>query len=126
VTSPHLDVAALHAALDVQRRSSDLTWREVAGETGVSAATLSRLAQGKRPDVDGFAALVAWLGLSADQFLRPGGAPSLPSVDGDLSAPAAISAFLRARKELPADVVAMLEDVIAAAHEHLKAAEEPE
>ncbi len=102
-----------------------MSWRDVARETGVSAATLSRLAQGKRPDVDGFAALVAWLGLSADDFLRPGRPPQLDRTRTDSSAPAAISAYLRARRELDPQVVAMLEDVIASAHEHLRTDDQP-
>lgn len=120
MTRPRLDVAALHAALDRERRSRGLSWRDVAGETGVSAATLSRLAQGKRPDVDGFAALVAWLGLSADEFLRPGRPPHLEATREHSSAPAAISAYLRGRQELAPEVVAVLEEVIASAHAHLR------
>lgn len=124
MTRPGLDVDALHAALDRERQSRDLSWRDVARETGVSAATLSRLAQGRRPDVDGFAALVAWLGLSADDFLRPGRPPQLEGARADSSAPAAISAYLRARRELDPQVVAMLEEVIASAHAHLGSEEQ--
>lgn len=120
MTRPGLDVDALHAALDQERQSRELSWRDVARETGVSAATLSRLAQGKRPDVDGFAALVAWLGLSADEFLGSGRPPKLGGTSADSSAPAAISAYLRARRELDPQVVAMLEEVIASAHGHLR------
>ncbi len=36
----------------------------------MSASTLTRMAQGKRPDVDGLAALVAWSGLDADDYVR--------------------------------------------------------
>lgn len=125
MTRPGLDTDALHAALDRERHSRGLSWRDVARETGVSAATLSRLAQGRRPDVDGFAALVAWLGLSADEFLRPGRPPQLEGAEADSSAPAAISAYLRARRELDPQVVAVLEDVIASAHDHLRADEQP-
>lgn len=120
MTRPGLDIDALHAALDRERQSREMSWRDVARETGVSAATLSRLAQGKRPDVDGFAALVDWLGLSADDFLRPGRPPQLAGTRADSSAPAAISAYLRARRELDPQVVAMLEDIIASAHAHLR------
>ena len=45
------DVAALHSALDAQRRSRRLTWKDVATESGVSASTLTRLSQGRQPDV---------------------------------------------------------------------------
>ena len=64
------DVAALHAALDSERRSRRLTWKDVALQSGVSASTLTRLSQGRQPDVNSLAALTAWLGLSADHFMR--------------------------------------------------------
>jgi transcriptional regulator with XRE-family HTH domain len=58
-----------YAALDALRVGRSLTWKQVAEESGVSASTLTRMAQGKRPDVDGLAALLAWGGLQADSFL---------------------------------------------------------
>ena len=42
------------------------TWKRMADESGVSASTLTRMAQGRRPDVDSLAALVSWSGLTAD------------------------------------------------------------
>ena len=39
-------------------------------ESGVSASTLTRLSQGRQPDVNSLAALTAWLGMSADHFMR--------------------------------------------------------
>ena len=64
------DVVALHAALDSERRSRRLTWKNVATESGISASTLTRLSQGRQPDVNSLAALTFWLGMSADQFMR--------------------------------------------------------
>ena len=62
------DVTALHAAMDGQRRSRRLTWKDVATESGVSASTLTRLSQGRQPDVNSLAALTAWLGMSRRPF----------------------------------------------------------
>ncbi len=64
-----LDISGLYAALDVERHRRDLLWRDVAAEARVSQSTLTRLKQGKRPDVDSFAALVDWAGLPADHFV---------------------------------------------------------
>ena len=64
------DVATLHAAMDSERRSRRITWKEVAAESGVSASTLTRLSQGRQPDVNSLAALTSWLGMSADHFMR--------------------------------------------------------
>lgn len=57
-----LDPDALYVALDRQRRRRRMQWRAVAAEAGVSASTLTRIGQGKRPDADGLVRLLDWLG----------------------------------------------------------------
>lgn len=66
------DAEGFYAALDDQRLSKGVHWKQVAEESGVSASTLTRMAQGRRPDVDSLAALVKWSGLSADDFIVDG------------------------------------------------------
>ena len=58
-----------YSAVDGARASRNLNWKQVAEQSGVSASTLTRMAQGTRPDVDSLAALVQWSGLSADTFV---------------------------------------------------------
>lgn len=67
------DNEKFYAALDAERLMRGLTWKQVAEESGVSASTLTRMAQGKRPDVDGLAALLNWAGLASDSFLNAPG-----------------------------------------------------
>lgn len=67
--SVEFDAGRFYQSLDVTRAARRLNWKQVAEKSGVSASTLTRLAQGKRPDVDSMAALVAWSGLSADDFV---------------------------------------------------------
>ena len=64
------DGDAFFAALDAERQARRCSWKQVAEECGISASTLTRMSQGKRPDVDGLAALVAWSGLEVDRFVR--------------------------------------------------------
>jgi len=64
------DAAALYAALDRQRTARGLTWSQVAAETGVSAATIKRTKEGGRMEVDGMLALVSWLGVPIETFVR--------------------------------------------------------
>lgn len=64
------DGAAFFAALDAERQDRQCTWKQVAQECGISASTLSRMSQGKHPDVDGLAALATWSGLDVDRFFR--------------------------------------------------------
>ena len=109
-----LDVAALYAALDQHRQTKKLSWRKAADEAGVSPSTLTRLGQGKRPDVDSFAALIRWLGLPPDRFLR--GRTRRQSSD----VLAVISTHLRAQKDLSPASAKALEDIIRAAYTQLR------
>jgi transcriptional regulator with XRE-family HTH domain len=63
-----IDVPALYAALDGARRSKGLSWRQLAGIVGCSPSTMTRLANGKRPDADAFMALTQWLKIPAEKF----------------------------------------------------------
>ena len=69
---------AFFAALDSSRAARQLNWKQVAEQSGVSASTLTRMAQGKRPDVDSLAALVQWSGLSVDPFVGLASASAAP------------------------------------------------
>jgi len=64
------DAAALYTALEAQRRSRGMSWRQVALEIGVSASTMTRMKQGGRLEADGMLAMVRWLGRTAESFTR--------------------------------------------------------
>lgn len=115
-----LDVKALHAALDQQRQAQHLSWRQLAKKAGVSPSTLTRMAQGKRPDVDSFSALVQWLRIPAEKFMRRTGQEQ----ESDEAEPlAVISTYLRSRRELSPESAEALEDIIKAAYDRLKETE---
>ena len=107
-----LDVAALYVTLDSERRQRKLSWREVAHQAGVGPSTLSRMAQGHRPDVDSFVALVQWLGMPAEQFMR--GSPGGAGQPGHCPAQA-VASLLRADKNLDPDSAAAIDDILQAA-----------
>jgi transcriptional regulator with XRE-family HTH domain len=107
-----LDVRSLYLTLDSEREQRHLSWRQVAHEAGVGPSTLSRMAQGNRPDVDSFVALVQWLGVPAEQFMRGGSTES----EANPSTPAqAVASLLRADKNLDPDSVAAIDDILKAA-----------
>lgn len=108
------DATGFYQALDVTRRSKDLSWREVAGATGVSPSTLTRMAQGKRPDVDSLAALAAWSGLSADGFIRSVGEVA------EAEPLAMISTYLRSDRNLSPEAATALDQIIRAAYDQLR------
>lgn len=107
------DSAAFYAALDAVRDSRELNWRQVAAESGISPSTLTRLAQGKRPDVDSLAALVDWGGLKADDYVQRVHA----EVNGEPLA--MISTYLRADKSLSPEIAEALEGVLQATYKAL-------
>jgi len=107
-----LDASRLYAALDETRRSRGLQWRQVAQEAGISASTLTRMAQGKRPDVDGLAALVKWSGLDANAFLGTTQSTKDPMTE--------ISVLLRGDPSLTAAQAEALTMVIRNAYELVK------
>ena len=110
------DVTALHAAMDAQRRSRRLTWKDVATETGISASTLTRLSQGRHPDVNSLAALTAWLGLPADHFMRSDSVMQF----GTPSPLAQISSIIHRDPHLNPEGVAALEEMIKATYARLR------
>jgi len=67
---PRFDSRALYAALDAQRGARGMTWAQVASETGVSAATITRTRGGGRLEVDGMLAMVRWLDVPVETFVR--------------------------------------------------------
>lgn len=110
------DGDAFFAALDAERQARRLTWKKVAEASGVSASTLTRISQGRRPDVDSLAGLCAWSGLSADNFVRRGG-------NDNNRAPeplAQITAYLRADPKLSKEGATALEALIKTAYERLR------
>ena len=110
------DVTALHAAMDSERRSRRLTWKDVASESGVSASTLTRLSQGRQPDVNSLAALTAWLGMSADHFMRGGQVAQF----GAASPLAEISSIIHRDPHLSPEGDAALEELIRATYARLR------
>ena len=110
------DVAALHAAMDSHRRALRLTWKDVAAESGVSASTLTRLSQGRQPDVNSLAALTSWLGMSADHFMRGEHVVQF----GAASPLAQISSIIHRDPHLSPEGSAALEELIRATYARLR------
>lgn len=108
------DGEAFYEALDAARQAQKMTWKQVASASGVSASTLTRMAQGRRPDVDGLAALTSWSGLRADDYVR--------SVDDrpETEPLALIATHLRSDKNLTPEAATALNELIKATYERLR------
>lgn len=100
-----LDTELLAGMLKTKRGSKGL--RAVADEIGsVSFTTLSRIEQGRIPDVDTFIRICKWLEVSTETFILNS------SISKSVSAKDRIVAHLRAEKELGKDHVNMILNMI--------------
>ncbi len=108
------DNRGFYEALDSTRQARNLNWKQVAAQSGVSASTLTRMAQGKRPNVDGMAALVSWSGLRTDDFIRS------EAQQGKPEPLAMISTYLRSDRNLTPEAAAALDEVVKATYERLR------
>ena len=58
-----------YQAVNAKREERAASWRQVAREIGIGKSTLARMAQNKRPDADGLAALSFWAALNPADFV---------------------------------------------------------
>jgi transcriptional regulator with XRE-family HTH domain len=101
-------------ALDSARTARDVSWREIARVTGVSASTITRIRQGAKPDVDTFFGLCAWASLDPSEF--QGDAPLADDAGESLTK---IAAALRADPKLTAADAELLEAVLTSAYQQV-------
>lgn len=108
------DGDAFYRALEATVSARKKTWKEVAAETGVSASTLTRMSQGRRPDAASLAALSAWAGLNPSDFVNA------PYKGRQPEAIAQISTLLRRDPKLDPESAEALEAIMRAAYERLR------
>ncbi len=107
------DNEAFYAALNATRLSRQLTWKDVAAETGVAASTLSRIGHGAKPDVNGLASLLAWSNLKAESFIRG-------STVDEADPLAKITALLRADPHLTPQSAQLMENIVTSTYDKLR------
>ena len=108
------DADGFYRALEATVLARDLTWKQVAAETSVSASTLARMAQGKKPDAASLAALSAWAGLNPSDFVNA------PFTKRRTEPMGQISTLLRTAPDLDADSAAALDAIIRTAYERFR------
>jgi len=64
------DFEKFYQAVNAKRTERAASWRQVAREIGIGKSTLARMAQNKRPDADGLAALSFWAQINPADFVR--------------------------------------------------------
>ena len=109
------DAEGFYAALDAHRQSLKKTWKQVAADTGIAASTLTRMGQGKRPDVDGLAALASWSNLDVRDFYR-----NKSDKEEGPEPIAKITTILRADRRLSKEGVNALEAMLTTAYKQMR------
>jgi len=108
------DSEGFYSALATTVAAKKVTWKQVSAETGVSASTLTRMAQGRHPDAASLAVLSAWAGINPADFVRmPAKKKRKPE------SLTAISTLLRADPRLKPASAAALEAIFRAAYDKL-------
>ena len=116
------DQLRFYEAVERKRRALDVSWRQLAGQLSLSPSTFSRLSQGRRPDVDTFVKLLAWLDRPASDFVdgqdtdRTTVAVAPPDTVGS------IAVSLRDDPTLSPETAGALEDIVRVAYHRLRGA----
>jgi transcriptional regulator with XRE-family HTH domain len=111
----HFHAESFYATLDSVRQSRQTTWKQVAQESQVSASTLTRMAQGRRPDVDSLAALAEWSELDINDFMY-----SEPPSGGGGQSLEKMTALFRADSNLSPDAKSAIETTLKVLYEQLR------
>ena len=64
------DSTALYHAMDQKRHDRGMTWADISKEIHASVSTIRRTTEGGRMEVDGMIAMVDWLGVPVETFVR--------------------------------------------------------
>ena len=75
------DFEKFYQAVNAKREERAASWRQVAREIGIGKSTLARMAQNKRPDADGLAALSYWAALNPADFVSVEQSPVSSAMD---------------------------------------------
>lgn len=107
------DAGRFYAALSAAATARQMNWKQVAEAAGIHPSTLSRMAQGRRPDATSLALLAAWSGLNPAEFI--GGVSR--AVEPDPLA--RISQFVHADPNLSTEAARALDELIKATYSRL-------
>jgi transcriptional regulator with XRE-family HTH domain len=106
------DADGFYRTLAATASARKTTWKQVSQATGVSASTLSRMADGRQPDAASLTALAAWAGLNPTDFTQ---------VERQLAEPMAmVVKLLREDPNLDEQGADALEAIFAAAYERFR------
>lgn len=74
---PLFDLRQLFQGVDAERTLRGLSWAALAREVGVAASTIRRFREAEDAEADGVLALIRWLGVAPEQFIRGDSVPGV-------------------------------------------------
>lgn len=113
-----INTVDLGKAIKRHRETLELSLRDVADVTGVSASTLSRIENGTgRPDADNIARLTQWLDMPVDRLMRGNDESVEPVIYYPHEAtPEIVEAHLRADRKLTPETAEALSELFRVAY----------
>lgn len=115
-----INTVELGRAIKRRREELQLSLRDVADVTGVSASTLSRIENGTgRPDADNIARLTSWLDMPVDRVMRKQREEDVEAVVyyPHEATPEIVEAHLRADKNLTPETAKALSELFRVAYQ---------
>jgi len=117
----------LGSAVRRRREQQNLSLRDVADQTGVSASTLSRIENGTgKPDADNIARLAAWLDMPIERVMHHGhrsaSDPKPVVYYPHESTPEIVEAHLRADRQLSPETAKALSELFRVAYKQFSQA----
>lgn len=117
----------LGSAVRRRREQQNLSLRDVADQTGVSASTLSRIENGTgKPDADNIARLASWLDMPIERVMHHGqrsaSDPKPVVYYPHESTPEIVEAHLRADRQLSAETAKALSELFRVAYKQFSQA----
>jgi len=115
VSTLEFDGMRFYKSLNDVRELKKLNWKQVGAQTGVSASTLTRMGQGKKPDADSLAKLSAWGGINPASYVL--NYNRVQDSEGTLPQ---VLALFRADPNLNKQAITALEEMVRAAYKNLR------
>lgn len=113
-SAKRFDSRSFYQALAATVKQRAVTWKDVSRATGVSATTLTRMAQGRQPDAAGMASLSAWSGLNPADYVK------IEQRAERADALAVISTVLRGDQNLSPEAAEAIDVMVQSAYERLR------
>lgn len=118
-----INTKELGIAIKRRREELELSLRDVADVTGVSASTLSRIENGTgKPDADNIARLTGWLDMPVDRVMKNQSSQDVEAVVyyPHEATPEIVEAHLRADKNLTPETAKALSELFRVAYQQFR------